>query len=102
MEARQALRAFRFTRDPRNAFSISMDEGLVVSDKRPISGKPGEPVSQSPFSERLDGLKGYLRTADIKNTIDSLVDKLAQRAHFSTGDIIASNRDPSSANKSKS
>jgi hypothetical protein len=40
LKEREALQAFRLTKDPNNSFSIDMSDGTAVTDKRPISGTP--------------------------------------------------------------
>ena len=36
LQEREALKAYRLTRDPNNAFSIDMGNGSEVKDKRPV------------------------------------------------------------------
>ena len=44
MAAREALKAFRFTKDKHNSFSINMSDGTMVSDNRPFSTPPSAEV----------------------------------------------------------
>jgi hypothetical protein len=84
-QEREALKVYRFTRDPNNSFSIDMGDGSEVKDKRPLTGIPaglaggGSEMGVSESKQELIAFKTPESTPPEKSITGAELIKIAEK-----------------------